>query len=215
MKVFSDGSYCPINEFKLRDNDDVEMALWPVGLQPKQICSWSSFLRIWKAYLPNLKIKPPLLDTCYFCDKYAKYMTAKKQSQITNLPSLLNNDSLLCPESNKISLLEKGFGDMEETRENVFILASKHVKAARSQKILSKMKFDAAGSTIGAEPSKRTISLVIDYCQNLDLPHLGGEQPGDTYYYPPVWIYCLRIVDTSEDKLYAYIHKESDAKKRW
>ena len=137
----------------------------------------------------------------------------KKRAQIINLPALLNNDSLLCPQTNQLSFLEKGFGDMEETRENVCLLAAKHVKAARSQKLLSKMKIDAADATIGAETPKRTITLVIDYCQNLDLPHLGGEQPGDTYYYSPVWIYCLGIVDTSEDKLYAYVYKESDAKK--
>ena len=60
---------------------------------------------------------------------------------------------------------------------------------------------------------ERSITLVIDYCQNLDLPHLGGEQLGDTYYYSSVWIYCLGFVDTSEDKLYAYVYKELDAKK--
>ena len=102
---------------------------------------------------------------------------------------------------------------MGETHENVCLLAAKHVKAARSQKLLSKMKIDAADATISAETPKRTITLVIDYCQNLDLPHLGGEQPGDTYYYSPVWIYCLGIVNTSEDKLYAYVYKELDKKK--
>ena len=25
--------------------------------------------------------------------------------------------------------------------------------------------------------------IVADYMQNLDLPHHGGEQPGDTYYF--------------------------------
>ncbi len=43
------------------------------------------------------------------------------------------------------------------------------------------MKFDAFDSTIGAETHKQTITLVIDYCQNHDHPHLRGEQPGDTY----------------------------------
>ncbi len=36
-----------------------------------------------------------------------------------NLPALLNNDSLLYLQTNQLSLLEKGFGDMEETCENV------------------------------------------------------------------------------------------------
>ena len=52
----------------------------------------------------------------------------------------------------------------------------------------------------------------MDYCQNLDLPHLGGEQPGDTYYYSPVWLYCLGLVDVAEDRLCPYIYEESAAK---
>ena len=64
------------------------------------------------------------------------------------------------------------------------------------------------------DPDKKVITLVIDYCQNLDLPHLGGEQPGDTYYFSPVWMHCLGIVDVSKDQLYAYIYEESAAKKR-
>ena len=27
----------------------------------------------------------------------------------------------------------------------------------------------------------RTVTLVMDFCHNLDHPHLGGEQPGDIY----------------------------------
>ncbi len=80
VKAFSDGSYMPVNEYKLRDHDDGEIALWPVGLEPQLIYSWLLFLHIWKAYLPNLKIKPSSLDTCNMCHEYAKYMTAKKSN---------------------------------------------------------------------------------------------------------------------------------------
>ena len=57
------------------------------------------------------------------------------------------------------------------------------------------------------------VTLVVDYCQNLDLPHLGGEQPGDTYYLSPIWLYCLGIVNVAEGRLYSYIYEESSAKK--
>ena len=53
----------------------------------------------------------------------------------------------------------------------------------------------------------------MDYCQNLDLPHAGLKQVGDTYYYSPIWIYCLGIVDTSIDHLYAYVYSKSDGKR--
>ena len=52
--------------------------------------------------------------------------------------------------------------------------------------------------------------LVADYSQNLGLPHFGGEQPGDTYYYSPLAVYIFGIVDAScsPDKLYAYGYTE-------
>jgi hypothetical protein len=51
---------------------------------------------------------------------------------------------------------------------------------------------------------------VCDYCQNLGIPHFGGEQPGDTYYYSPLNIFCFGIVDasTSPEQLYAYGYSE-------
>ena len=94
------------------------------------------------------------------------------------------------------------------------MLAANHVNAARLQKALAQIKYKAAEQSIDfVDPDKKVITLVMDYCQNLDLPHLGGEQPGDTYYFSPVWLYCLGIVDVFEDQLYAYIYEESAAKK--
>ena len=80
------------------------------------------------------------------------------------------------------------------------MLASQHVAAARAQKELAQIKVDAAEKSMNkSDPLKRTVTLVMDYCQNLDLPHLCGEQPSDTYYYSLVWLYCLGTVDTTED----------------
>ena len=103
IQSLNDGSYIPVSEYQLRENDDDvdgNLALWPVGLRTKEVCSWATFLRIWKSYLPNLKTKPPSLDTCNMCDEYAKYMIVKKERQIANLPKLLNNDPLICPATN-------------------------------------------------------------------------------------------------------------------
>ena len=130
-----------------------------------------------------------------------------------NDASFLNNDPLICPETHEESLLEKGFGDMQETRENVVLLAGKHVNAARAQKRFVQIKVDEANESVDASAQNKTVTLVLDYCQNLDLPHLGGEQPGDTYYFSPVWLYCLGIVDVTEDQLYAYLYDEASAKK--
>eukprot|EP00536_Pseudo-nitzschia_multiseries_P016131 jgi/Psemu1/44976/gm1.44976_g len=45
--------------------------------------------------------------------------------------------------------------------------------------------------------SERRYCLVVDYCQNAQLPNLGATQPGDTYYMTPLTIAILGIVDCS------------------
>ena len=57
---------------------------------------------------------------------------------------------------------------------------------------------------------------LLDHKQrrNLYLPHLEGNQLGDTYYFLPVRIYYLGNLNTSEENIiYANIYKEFDAKK--
>ena len=219
VKSASDGSYPPVTEFKERTNDhdchgDDRLSLWPEGSESKPVCSWHTFLRCWKYYLPNLKIRPSSLDTCDLCNEYAKYISGLRMNQLDRFQSFLSNDPLICPDTGEDSLLSRGFGDLQESRENVVLLASEHVAAARAQKEFAQTKVDAADESLNeSNPTKRTVTLVMDFCQNLDLPHLGGEQPGDTYYYSPVWLYCLGIVDVAEDRLYAYLYDESSAKK--
>ena len=131
-----------------------------------------------------------------------------------SLPTFVNNDPLICPETGDKPILEKDFGDLQECRENVVLLAEKHVTAARAQKRLAELKVEAANNSIYATNSvDKTVTLVMDFCQNLDLPHLGREQPGDTYYNSPIWLHCLGTIDKSEDRLYAYLYDESSAKK--
>ena len=38
------------------------------------------------------------------------------------------------------------------------------------------------------------ITEVADYAQNFDIPHFGCEKPGVTYYYSPLGIYIVGIV---------------------
>ncbi len=104
---------------------------------------------------------------------------------------------------------------LQESQENVVLLAGKHVSAACPQKTFAKVKVDAANKSKNkTNPSNRTVTLVLDCCQNLDLAHLCGEQPVDMYYYSSVWRYCLRIINVPKDILYAYIYNTSSAKKR-
>ena len=57
--------------------------------------------------------------------------------------------------------------------------------------------------------------LVADYCQNLSIPHFGSEQPGDTYYFSPLFVYVFGVADVSgeKSKLLAYGYSEDQGGK--
>ena len=58
-------------------------------------------------------------------------------------------------------------------------------------------------------------SFVIEYCQNMGLPHVVKEQPDSSYYLSQKIIYTLGIADISyqNPKLYAYLYEEGSDKK--
>jgi hypothetical protein len=62
---------------------------------------------------------------------------------------------------------------------------------------------------------ERSYCLVGDYCQNLSLPYFGGEQPGDTYYFSPLFVYVFGIADVSKDRaqLLGYGYHEGEGAK--
>ena len=51
---------------------------------------------------------------------------------------------------------------------------------------------------------------VADYAQNLGIPHIGSEQPGDTYYSSPKTIYEFSIANVTQQptQLNAYVYEE-------
>jgi hypothetical protein len=54
------------------------------------------------------------------------------------------------------------------------------------------------------------VTLVADYCQNMEMPFFGKDQPGETYYYTPKTINLFGIVDCNSEKevLHAYGYGE-------
>ena len=53
------------------------------------------------------------------------------------------------------------------------LAAVNHIKEAQAQKNLAAKKIDLSKN--GATSEKRIVTLVVDYCQNLDLPHVGQD----------------------------------------
>ena len=46
-----------------------------------------------------------------------------------------------------------------------------------------------------------------------NLPHLGNEQPGDAYYFPPLSIYTVGVCNSVTGHLHAYVYDESEGSK--
>ena len=89
-------------------------------------------------------------------------------------------DSLSSYEANKQRHTTK---DLEE---NIILHAAVHVKQARSQQILANFKINeekiSADEVNKVDHDNKIQTIIMDYCQNLNLPHLGKDQLGDTYY---------------------------------
>eukprot|EP00536_Pseudo-nitzschia_multiseries_P019136 jgi/Psemu1/59156/gm1.59156_g len=110
-------------------------------------------------------------------------------------------------EPNRYFLNKKKKVDVEEvlverkTRKNNKILmgASLHVKQGADQRQVYSMKIKEAHHDYlhTVQHSEPRCTLVVDYCQNAQLPNLGATQPGNTYYMTPLTIAILGIVDCS------------------
>ena len=63
--------------------------------------------------------------------------------------------------------------------------------------------------------NNRRRCLVVDYCQNLALPHLRMSQPGATYYFSPLAVYLFGVVHAGQPHvtMNAYVYHEGEGKK--
>ncbi len=69
--------------------------------------------------------------------------------------------------------------------------------------------------------SQRSYAFVVDFGQNMELLSFNGEQPCSTYYYSPLSIYNLGMVDQAHkdcegiecDHMHAHIYHEGIGEK--
>ena len=100
-------------------------------------------------------------------------------------------------------------------QENIVSVWKQHCDDFSSQRrYVQTLSLDAKEDLKNAIPfSNRKFSYCSDYCQNMDLPHFGSEQPGETYYYSPLNISCFGVTDLSTDVLDSFIYHEGEGKK--
>jgi hypothetical protein len=111
----------------------------------------------------------------------------------------------------------------EEEREQLLMAIGEHVRMYRAQRFLYQEKVEEAiaDGKEGKQFEERRYTFVVDYGQNMELPVYNSQQPGVTYYYSPLSIYNLGMVDHAHDygngevkeRMYAHVYHEGVGKK--
>ena len=191
-------------------DDDQDNPLWPTGSVTTDIISWTSFRNFWKKHYSKLILPNARHDICGECFMLANSFRYRQKCARTGDG---DNDDDDADDADK----EAGQQDPDfETRELAIENANKHCKRSICQRKLANEKIaKAKEDKMNDVPhSSRTYTFIADYSQNLDLPHFGGEQPGETFYYSPLNIFQFGVVDpTDNDKLHAFVYDEGDGKK--
>ncbi len=111
-----------------------------------------------------------------------------------------------------------------ETREQMLLRAAWHVKSACCQRSLYKCLVEKSRTHAKNNVchSHRSYTFVVDYGQNMEMPSFGGNQPGDTYYFTPLSVYNLGVVNCAhihsgetepKDHMHCHLYHEGIASK--
>lgn len=175
------------------------------NLEP--VPSWGAFRSFWKANYPKMRIQKSREDICGHCYVFAnsfRHLKRKKERNDDESSNGSQNSNESDDDPEKIVDAEK------YNNEELILKAAKHVEMAKTQRDLYNEK-----KRLAKETPNEVRTYTIDYAQNTYMPHLGDEQPGETYYYSPVNVYTLGIVNTGmvPMKLYAHVYYEDEGKK--
>ena len=233
--------------FKIRCNpkggiivvDGMEMEEGDKKKKPRELgyVSFSMYFNNWKKNFSQLKVSRPAEDICQYCfvfsnrHRYFADHTAREaltcgvvDSDDTNIDEP-SEEVVIAGEQevNVINLPESAVSQVEESRELMVLESAKHIRMARAQRALyQKLVVDAVSDAEeGKDHMERRYTFVVDYGQNMELPVFNDQQPGCTYYYSPLSVYNLGVVNhahTYENgavrkHMYAHIYHEGVGKK--
>lgn len=110
-----------------------------------------------------------------------------------------------------------------EEREQLMLESAEHIRMARAQRELYQQKMEEAqhDASEGKEHTETTYTYVVDFGQNMEMPVYNSQQPGCTYYYSPLSVYNLGMVDhayeyddgTISEHMFAHVYHEGVGKK--
>jgi hypothetical protein len=102
-------------------------------------------------------------------------------------------------------------------QERILEAAGQHVLQAKRMRYYIQKATEAAilCCSLEAVHKDREYVIMCDYAQNMPLPHYGGEQPGEIYYFSPMTINLFGIfnLSLSPNKVNCYAYREFTAKK--
>ena len=204
-------------------------------VDPGEYVSLPTYFNLWKRDFKNLKVSRPAEDICKDC-----YVFANRHRHLANHSvrqrvgddvsdsdddSSDDNDADVAGLGTTVDLssADAASNEAQEETELMLMQAAKHVEMARAQRAFYQAKVaDAkADATAGRDHSERRYTFVVDYGQNMELPVYNNEQPGITYYYSPLSIYNLGIVDHAHvyndgrvsEHLHCHVYHEGVGKK--
>ena len=170
VRANAKGNYGRIADYPTRTDDD-----WrSLRREPGPVCSYASFLKVWETDCKYLKIKPPAEDTCNECNILANAFRRQQRTP--------EDDTRMS----------------EETR-LLINQAREHLNAAKAMRVaIARRKEESLADRLLAFAERLGLDVItIDFGQNLDLPHFGGEQPGEVYYFSPKTIYLFGVCEAA------------------
>ena len=211
------------------------------GPSTDQYCWLWDFFSHWKRYYPHLKIANRREDICNLCFAFSQ------KHNVVYTPQPFDTESLTTVSRNTNSeavdeewveentiydddmigvdiSFDKGvYSELKEKTitEDEIHASVRHVRSAKAQRLYLRNAIAnaVADLTNNKHHSERHYVFIGDYSQNLEVPFMGSEQPGETYYLTPYNAYCFGMVDVAHlfddniapekvgDFMYAYVYE--------
>ena len=153
------------------------------------LVAWSTFLAFWTKYFSHLIIRRPNADICPDC-----YIAANIIKFGTRGGENGDDDDDDDDEDNEDDEDEM-FRQSE--REKQIMKACEHVKLAKCMREVFNSYIDTARDHALAKIDHgfRTYMRIGDYCQKMEMPYFGAEQPADIYFMSAMTVNCFGLVD--------------------
>lgn len=210
---------------------------------------WTAYRKFWSDRYPKLKVRKPTEDICSICYKFSNAYKYKTDSSAPGDGDTGEETVFVTEEAEEAQEKEDaeatggetddaptGGGDVEPpvtvdaavaVTEQAILEAALHVRMASAQRLFANEKIaEARDDRMHKRPHSESVYTFIgDYCQNMNLPHFGKEQPGETYYYNPLNLEGYGFVDVSRgtpvtqgkkeeaDHLYFHCYREGEGAK--